>query len=144
MPPRPLPRFEAQFPGFAPRAAQRAVDSLPLPDERGSVVLLESETGSGKTEAALRWASRLIDAGLVDGCFFADGEIAGRSMKEIPHPFIAESVERFRTLAPAERAKVFFTHLNHTNPAADPASEATRAVNAAGMHVLDEGHLFGL
>ena len=70
-PPQPLPPFAEQFPPFAPRAAQRAMDSLPLPDQRGSVVLLESETGSGKTEAALRWASRLIDAGLVDGCFFA-------------------------------------------------------------------------
>jgi CRISPR-associated endonuclease/helicase Cas3 len=69
-PPRPLPAFDGQF-GFPPRAAQRAIDTLPLPDESGSVVLLESETGSGKTEAALRWASRLIDAGLVDGCFFA-------------------------------------------------------------------------
>ena len=58
-------------PVFCPARAQRAIDGLSLPDERGSVVLLESETGSGKTEAALRWASRLIDAGLVDGCFFA-------------------------------------------------------------------------
>jgi CRISPR-associated endonuclease/helicase Cas3 len=69
--PQPFPSFAAQFPGFSPRAAQRAMDNLPLPPERGSVVLLESETGSGKTEAALRWASRLIDARLVDGCFFA-------------------------------------------------------------------------
>ena len=70
-PPLPLPPFAEQFPDFSPRAAQRAMDSLPLPPERGSVVLLESETGSGKTEAALRWASRLIDVGKVDGCFFA-------------------------------------------------------------------------
>lgn len=68
--PRPLPSFEAQF-GFGPRVAQQAIDTLPLPGPEGSVVLLESETGSGKTEAALRWASRLIEAGLVDGCFFA-------------------------------------------------------------------------
>jgi len=65
-----LPPFEAQF-DFSPRAAQGVIDQLPLPDEQGSIVLLESETGSGKTEAALRWASRLIEAGLVDGCYFA-------------------------------------------------------------------------
>lgn len=69
-PPTPLPSFFAQF-GFEPRSAQAALDRLPLPDGRGSVVLLESETGSGKTEAALRWAGRLIAAGRVDGCFFA-------------------------------------------------------------------------
>jgi CRISPR-associated endonuclease/helicase Cas3 len=69
-----LPAIARQFSyieNFSPRSGQRAIDGLSLPDERGSVVLLESETGSGKTEAALRWASRLIDAGLVDGCFFA-------------------------------------------------------------------------
>jgi CRISPR-associated endonuclease/helicase Cas3 len=69
-PPQPLPPFAEQF-RFPPRAAQRAIDGLPLPDVGGSIVLLESETGSGKTEAALRWASRLIDTRVVDGCFFA-------------------------------------------------------------------------
>jgi CRISPR-associated endonuclease/helicase Cas3 len=70
-PPDPLPGFAHQH-GFPPRAAQAGIDLLPLPDRRqGSAVLLEAETGSGKTEAAFRWASRLIDAGLVDGCFFA-------------------------------------------------------------------------
>lgn len=66
-----LPSFEAQFDVPRPRAAQEKIDRLSLPDEQGSIVLLESETGSGKTEAALRWASRLIEAGLVDGCYFA-------------------------------------------------------------------------
>lgn len=87
---------------------------------------------------------RAVDYALLDGCFFADGEIPGRSIKDIPHPFIAESVARFAPLPAAERAKVFFTHLNHTNPAADPASDAARSVGAAGMHVLDEEHRFGL
>jgi pyrroloquinoline quinone biosynthesis protein B len=85
-----------------------------------------------------------VDYALLDGCFFADGEIPGRSIQDIPHPFIAESVARFAPLPAAERNKVFFTHLNHTNPAADPASDATRAVGNAGMHVLDEEHRFGL
>jgi len=85
-----------------------------------------------------------VDYALLDGCFFADGEIPGRSIKDIPHPFIAESVARFAPLPATERTKVFFTHLNHTNPAADPASDATRSVGAAGMHVLDEEHRFGL
>ena len=64
-----VPSFDAQF-GFSPRAAQAAVDALALPPD-GSVVLLESETGSGKTEAALRWATRVMAAERVDGVFFA-------------------------------------------------------------------------
>ncbi|MFZ1431148.1 MAG: CRISPR-associated helicase Cas3' [Geminicoccaceae bacterium] len=64
-----VPTFDTQF-GFPPRSAQAAMDRLALPPQ-GSVVLLESETGSGKTEAALRWATRLIAAQRVDGVFFA-------------------------------------------------------------------------
>jgi pyrroloquinoline quinone biosynthesis protein B len=84
------------------------------------------------------------DVALLDGCFHADGEIAGRSMKEIPHPFIVESITRFAPLPASERAKVWFTHLNHTNPAADPDGDARRAVRESGMHVLEDGMTFGL
>jgi hypothetical protein len=45
--------------------------TCPCPRKAARSVLLESETGSGKTEAAFRWASRLINARLVDGYFFA-------------------------------------------------------------------------
>jgi len=85
-----------------------------------------------------------VDVALIDGCFFADGEIAGRSMKEIPHPFIAESIARFAPLPATEREKVFFTHLNHTNAAAVEDGHAWRSVIAAGMHVLADGRVFGL
>jgi pyrroloquinoline quinone biosynthesis protein B len=85
-----------------------------------------------------------VDIALIDGCFFADGEIAGRSMKEIPHPFIAESIARFAPLPATEREKIFFTHLNHTNAAAVEEGHAWRSVIAAGMHVLSDGRVFGL
>jgi len=79
------------------------------------------------------------DAAWLDGSFHADGEIPGRSMADIPHPFLRESLARFAALPASERAKIAFTHLNHTNPAADPASAAAREVRAAGMQVLAEG-----
>jgi pyrroloquinoline quinone biosynthesis protein B len=80
-----------------------------------------------------------VDVALLDGTFFADGEVAGRSMAEIPHPFIRESIERFRHLPESERRKVLFTHLNHTNPAADERGTAATEVRAAGMDVAREG-----
>lgn len=52
----------------APRPAQAAVDRIDLATD---LVLLEAETGSGKTEAALRWFQRLFAAGKVDGLYFA-------------------------------------------------------------------------
>ncbi len=49
-------------------AIQEAAYNAPI-DER--LVIIESETGSGKTEAALWRFARLYEAGLVDGLYFA-------------------------------------------------------------------------
>ena len=58
--------FAAAF-GFDPRGVQREADV----DDLGPVALIEAETGSGKTEAALwRWL-QLRRAGQVDGLYFA-------------------------------------------------------------------------
>lgn len=79
------------------------------------------------------------DVALLDGTFFANGEIPGRDMSGFPHPFITVSVERFSPLPQAERGKIRFIHLNHTNPAIDPASAERAYIRAAGMDVADEG-----
>ena len=63
-------------PGFntvfddSPRPIQRVCTDLPDHPE-GSLTILESETGSGKTEAALARFAQLFYAGLVDGLYFA-------------------------------------------------------------------------
>lgn len=97
-----------------------------------------------------RWELRLedvlarVDLALVDGTFYADGEIPGRAMAEIPHPFISETLARLSS-APLElRHKVVFTHLNHTNPACDEGGAAQRAIQAAGMRVARDGELIEL
>ena len=53
-----------------PYPIQDAVRSLPI-YENGSLAILESDTGSGKTEAALARFMRLFQAGQVDGMYFA-------------------------------------------------------------------------
>jgi pyrroloquinoline quinone biosynthesis protein B len=97
-----------------------------------------------------RWDRRIedlierVDVALLDGAFFADGEIPGRSMADIPHPFISESLERFRALPPELRARIVFTHLNHTNPATAEKSPEARTIREAGMSVAREGDIFRL
>jgi pyrroloquinoline quinone biosynthesis protein B len=81
---------------------------------------------------------RRVDIAYLDGTFYADGEIPGRSMAEIPHPFIEESLRRFALLPADERRKVRFIHLNRTNPALDAESPAARAIERAGMAVARE------
>jgi len=51
-----------------PRSLQTLVDSLP---QESGLTLVEAPTGSGKTEAALAYAWRLILAGLADSIVFA-------------------------------------------------------------------------
>jgi pyrroloquinoline quinone biosynthesis protein B len=85
-----------------------------------------------------------VDVALLDATFYADGEIPGRSMAEIPHPFVVESLERFAALPESERSKVWFIHLNHTNPLGDPGGEARQVVRAAGSDVARQGQVFGL
>ena len=80
-----------------------------------------------------------VDVAYLDGTFYAEGEIPGRSMAQVPHPFISESMQRFDALPPAERAKIRFTHLNHTNPALHADSEARRAIERAGYRVAVSG-----
>ena len=66
----PPPDFLCISDGRSARPAQEAVGHLTLP-QTASTMLLEDETGAGKTEAALWWFARLFAAGLVDGLYFA-------------------------------------------------------------------------
>ena len=82
-----------------------------------------------------------VDLAFLDGTFFGPDELPGRDMADVPHPFIVETLTEGTDLG---LDKVHFTHLNHSNPAADPASEAAKVIRASGAHVLVEGAHFGL
>jgi CRISPR-associated endonuclease/helicase Cas3 len=55
---------------FPPYEVQARCMDLPI-DPAGSLTILESDTGSGKTEAAIARFARLYQAGEVDGMYFA-------------------------------------------------------------------------
>lgn len=85
------------------------------------------------------------DLAFLDGTFYANGEIPGRDMSEIPHPFITESMEILSALSPADRQKVHFIHFNHTNPVLQEGSEAYQTVKEKGFHIARElQYSFGL
>lgn len=60
----------ARVSSHPPRDAQTRTVALPC-EPGGSLTVLESETGSGKTEAALARFLQMFEAGLVDGMTFA-------------------------------------------------------------------------
>jgi pyrroloquinoline quinone biosynthesis protein B len=92
-----------------------------------------------------RWKTPLekalagVDVAYLDATFYTDGELGGRDMSKIPHPFIAETMRRLKTQPAAVRAKVRFIHLNHTNPAHNPRSAAAKVIRAAGFRVAEQG-----
>ncbi len=85
-----------------------------------------------------------VDLAFLDGTFFGPGELPGRNMADVPHPFIVETLRTLEGSSAATLDKVHFTHLNHSNPAADPEGPAAKTVREAGAHVLGEGALFAL
>lgn len=89
-------------------------------------------------------ALKQVDVAYLDGTFFAEGELPDRNMAEIPHPFIAESMERFKALPAGERNKARFIHLNHTNPALQTNGKARAEIRRAGMHVAAQGERLDL
>ncbi len=97
-----------------------------------------------------RWDVRIedvlatVDLAYVDGTFYADGELPGRSMDQIPHPFIAESIERVAPQPASERGKIRFFHFNHTNPAHDPGGDAAKRIRAAGHDTARQGDRYSL
>ena len=90
------------------------------------------------------WGTRIedlitrVDVALLDGSFFADGEVPGRMMSEIPHPFISESMNRFGKLPKHEIKKIKFIHLNRTNPALFDVSEEYKKIKANGFGLAKE------
>ncbi len=80
-----------------------------------------------------------VDIALLDGSFYENGEIPGRDMSEIPHPFVTESMELFNQLNTENRSKIHFIHINHTNSLLRQRSTARKEVRRAGFAVAEEG-----
>ena len=82
---------------------------------------------------------RSVDYALIDATFFRDGELRGRDMSKIKHPFVAESMDLLDTLDKQERARVIFIHMNHTNPLLLDGSAAQQEVERRGYRYAREG-----
>ena len=80
-----------------------------------------------------------VDYALLDATFFDDGELPGRDMSKIPHPFVTETMDLLKDLPAEQRNKVWFIHMNHTNPLLDPNSRETNLVESQGFNIARPG-----
>ena len=87
----------------------------------------------------IRDVIRSVDYALLDATFFADGELPGRDMSVIKHPFVTESMALFDDLTDEEKSRVIFIHMNHTNPLLIDSSPAQAEVESRGFRFAREG-----
>lgn len=79
-----------------------------------------------------------VDLALLDATFYDSGELPGRNMSDIPHPYVEESIALFENLPASEKSKVMFIHFNHTNPLILDGPER-QEIEELGYRVASEG-----
>jgi pyrroloquinoline quinone biosynthesis protein B len=85
-----------------------------------------------------------VDYALIDATFYGQGELPGRDMSKIPHPLVTETMTLLTRLPKVERNKVWFIHMNHTNPLLDTSSDETNFVESQGFNIARTGMRFPL
>ena len=98
----------------------------------------------GKWDKSIKKLITQVDYAFLDGTFYDAQEINNRDISEIPHPFIIESLKLFEDLNKLNRNKIYFIHLNHTNPANNKKSKAYKLIISKGLNVAQEGSNFEL
>ena len=85
------------------------------------------------------WLSELeITHALLDGTFWSGNELQGRDMSVVPHPTIQDSLRRLGEKQNGD-PEIYFTHLNHTNPALSTTSIEHKQIIDCGWSVAWEG-----
>ena len=80
-----------------------------------------------------------VDYAFIDATFYDEKEINYRDISEIPHPFVIESMKLFEGVSKEEKSKIYFIHLNHTNPLLDSNSSEYKDLISKGYNVAQEG-----
>jgi len=82
------------------------------------------------------------DIAIIDGTFWSDAEPPGRSLADVPHPTILDSMRHFADLV--DDVTIVFTHINHSNPAGAAGSAEATEVRRRGFRVAEDGMRFDL
>ena len=86
---------------------------------------------------------KLVDYAFIDGTFYNGSEL-NRDMREIPHPSIEETLQLFSNQPVAERNKIYFIHINHTNPILTNKNGIKDMVEGLGFNIAKRGLKFKL
>ena len=85
-----------------------------------------------------------VDYAIIDATFYDSKEVNYRDISEIPHPFVTESMDLFDSIDIKEKNKIYFIHLNHTNPLLNEQSKQYKSVITKGYNVAKEDMILDL
>lgn len=85
-----------------------------------------------------------VDYAFIDATFYDNKELPGRSLKEIPHPFVIETMELLKNLPLNLKNRIYFIHFNHTNPLLNLQSIESQKVLREGFNIAGYLQTFDL
>ena len=85
-----------------------------------------------------QWIQK-VDYAFLDATFYSGAELPGRDMSLIPHPSVKESLLLFKDLSNDDKSKIYWIHLNHTNPLLYKESDEYLHVDTLPYQVAEEG-----
>jgi len=94
-------------------------------------------------ENLIEWLNQ-VDYAFLDATFYSREEVNYRPISEIPHPLVKETIALLQAEPSSLKNKVYFIHMNHTNPLLDRTSPETKWVLSLGFHIAELGQLFEL
>ena len=87
---------------------------------------------------------KTVDLAFIDGTFFNAKEVNYRPISEIPHPLVEETIEFLSDQKESIKNKIYFIHMNHTNPLLNPKSKESKWVLGQGFRIAQIGQVFKL
>ena len=84
-----------------------------------------------------------VDYAFLDATFFKDGEV-NRSMEEIPHPFVVETLNLFKNESDELKNKIYFIHFNHTNISLQDKNPVIDSISKLGYNFTRFGDQLSL
>ena len=85
-----------------------------------------------------------VDIAFIDATFFSQEEVNYRPLSEIPHPLVLETIDYLKNEDISLKNKVYFIHMNHTNPMLDENSKVSKLIFNEGFNIARLGYQFEL
>ncbi|MDP2959085.1 MAG: MBL fold metallo-hydrolase [Longimicrobiales bacterium] len=111
---------------------------------RGTLLYIPDINAWRLWDRGLAEAVEGVDVALLDASFWSLEELPGRTVEDVPHPLVTQTMDLLQDVVDRRATQVVLTHLNNTNPALREDGPQAAEVARRGFTVAREGMRFGL